>query len=332
MGQLSFKILKLVAFSGMLATMGAGCVAEPPTTALTHPGGGGDMAMQPGVKPDMTPVNPGTANPPVLDPMDTATPYATIPVHGTAQPGTEVLFVSDQGDTVHKKVDSTGRFCIDTPLVDGQENYFHATVIDTFGNQSMTVDFSVTQSGTPQQQEAPPMAQNAALGGVAKSNYLGSQTDSNVVDGNAATFIEGRVTNPDFWSINGPAPSVVVKLSAPSRINKIQAVAPADCLFAKPMEIWYSSADAPSPPNIDKTGWTKATSAQISTDMTLAFAALPTSIASYVAVVWPGGSDFGQLGNCGTIYPNFGVAELQAWTVPGAAPPAPRDPSCGGSN
>ena len=340
MRYLSSRTFSALVMTGLLAAAVSGCQAEAPTTAFANPGGNGDGGVKMPTMPDASPVDPGMAAPPVLDGIDPTTVYSTIPVHGIAPAHTSVLFESDTGTTITVDVASTGRFCVDAPLDDSTDNQFHVSTIDKWGNQSTKVDFSVTQNGQPQQQQASTESQNASLGGVAKANYLGwvgattngNSTATETIDGSFSTAFTARSMG-DISNIfsSTPDPSFVVKLANVSHINKIAAYAPSDCKFVKPMELWYTSADAPSPPNIDPTGWQKAQS-KISPDQMTATATLNAMSVSHVAVLWPGGADTGQVGNCGTIYANFGLAELQAWTVANIAPPAPRAPTCSGSN
>ncbi len=337
MRHLSSRTFSALVMTGLLAAAVSGCQAEAPTTPFANPGGTGDGGVRMPTVPDASPVDPGMVAPPVLDGIDTTTVYSTVPVHGVASPHSSVLFESDDGTTVTVDVASTGRFCVDAPLVDGEDNRFHVSTIDKWGNQSTKVDFSVTQNGQPQQQQASTESQNAALGGIAKANYLGftsildgNHTELDTIDGNLSTSYTGS-SSGEIWHIfsSTPDPSIVVKLAAESHINKITAYAPGACKFVKPMELWYTDSGAPSPPNIDPTGWSKAQS-KVSTDAMSATATLNATV-THVAVLWPGGEDNLQLGNCGTIQPVYGLAELQAWTVANVAPPAPRAPSCGGN-
>ena len=60
-------------------------------------------------------------------------------------------------------------------------------------------------------------------------------------------------------------------------------------------------------------------------DNSLATATFGNAIVTHIAATWPG---FDAGGNCGWDGQSYGIAELQAWTVPNQAPPPPAIPSC----
>ena len=313
---------------GSVALSGSVCRApEPAAFIATEDGGVGDSGRAP--SPDLLLPDDGKIDPPALDSIEHVTVYDTVPIHGVSEPNSTVLVRSSDGITVSVDVSSSGRFCLDVPLVAGTANDFDVTAVDLNGNQSTSVSVSVLQQGAPQQAATPASAENAARGGSATALRLGNSGSvpaNEAIDGSASSAIQ------DNWlrgfTAGLPQPYVIVKLAHAARVNKIRAIAPSDCPFGAPVSLFYSAADAPSPPDVDKMSWVNVAN-QRSTGGTEAVATMPSAIATHVAVqlqeqyTWTGDG-------CGWQGREIGVAELEAWTVPNQPPPPPRAPSCTG--
>jgi hypothetical protein len=306
-----------------------GCTAEAPTAG--HGGDTGPNSMQ-DLKPapaDMAKPNTGHIDPPRLDAITQLTAFTSLPVHGTADAGASVLIDGTANGSVSALVESSGRFCADVKLAVGTANTLTLRAIDEYGNQSDPVQLIIQQGGTPSAGPPPPVPTNASMGGAASSQSIGITSTSPgqyAIDGNMQTAIEGHYLNDNIWPWQPQLlAAVVVQLAQPSRIDRVRAIAATDCPFSAPLDLYYTTADAPSSPDVAAAGvWIKLTTVK-SQDLTQATADLPSTAMTHVAVMWPLGD-----WNCGNVSPYYGLAELEAWTTPNVPPPVASAPSCGG--
>ena len=305
------------------------CVAAAPTAGSPAgpPGGMPDMKRSGA---DLARPDDGRAQTPTLDPIDAVTPYASAPVHGIAEAGSTVIIKATNGSVVAAEVDGGGRFCADVMLKKDTANVFALSAIDAYGNTSDSIDLTITQRGTPTSSVPPTavVATNVSLGGapaVAHIGVISSGPAAYANDDNPQSAVEGHyLGNLNPFAAAGSG-SVVVKLAARSRLDRIHAIAPTDCPFTAPVDLYYSDASAPSPPDVQPMAWSKLTPQKSNGNLELD---APTAMvtATHVAILWP--IEAGDY-NCGWVGPTYGLAELQAWTVPNvAAPPPPAAPSC----
>ncbi len=303
-------------------SLAVGCTTSAPTPVTGLPGADGGTTTPTG-GPDMMP-DPSVVGIPVLDPVGQTTVYDTVPIHGVADPNTTVLVETMDHQTTSVDVDASGRFCIDLPLQHDKTNKFQIAALNKEGTESDIVPLSVRQEGTPAQAPTAASPVNMAQNGDAQAYRIGvtSVDPALVIDGNRSTWTEGHWFR-GFTFADG-APLVVAKLLGVSRINKIVAVAPSDCAFGAELSLYFSSVDAPSPPDVKASDWVKVPTNR-SGDTFTATANFNSAIATHVAAMWtwPATTD-----NCGWDGDSFGVAELQAWSVPNQAPPPPAIPSC----
>lgn len=306
-------------------SLGVGCTTSAPTPVTGLPGADGGTTTPTG-GPDMMP-DPSVVGIPVLDPVGQTTVYDTVPIHGVADPNTTVLVETMDHQTTSVDVDASGRFCIDLPLQHDKTNKFQIAALNKEGTESDIVPLSVRQSGTPAQAPTAPSPVNMAQGGDAQSYRIGaglfSVDPALAVDGSSGTALEGYWYDP--WRHTARDPIVVVKLASASRVNKIRGIAPTDCLFESPLQLYYSSLDAPSPPDVKISDWVAVNSVRDSAKQSVV-ANFNSAIVTHVAAVW---NDH-TTRNCGSLLTGayYGIAELQAWSVPNQAPPPPAIPSC----
>lgn len=310
-----------LSLSSVLA-LAVGCTVAPPDTLSNIPTDGG-TTQPPTQQPDMTP-DPNVVDVPVLDPVGQTSVYDTVPIHGVSDPNTTVLVETMDGQVTSVDVDQSGRFCIDLPLQSDKTNKFQIAAINSSGTESATVPLAVRQQGTPAQAPTAPQPVNMAIGGNAQSYRIGLTTvdPSLAIDGDRSTWTEGHWFR-GFTFADG-APLMVAKLQNVSRINKIVAVAPTDCAFGAELTLYFSSLDAPSPPDVKASDWVKVPTNR-SGDTFTATSSFNSAIATHIAAMWTWPA---ATGNCGWDGLSFGIAELQAWSVPNQAPPPPAIPSC----
>ena len=304
-----------------LLSLAVGCTAGPPDPLHQVAMDGG--TTQTTANPDMTP-DPNVVNVPVIDPVGQTTVYKTAPIHGVSDPNSTVLVESMDGQVSSVDVDQSGRFCIDLPLQSDKMNKFQIAAINSSGTESATVPLAIRQQGTPEQAPTAPQPVNMAPGGDAQAYRIGitAVDPALTIDGDRGTWGEGHWFR-GFTFADG-APLVVVKLANVSRINKIVAVAPSDCAFGAELSLYFSPLDAPSPPDVKPSDWVKVPTTR-SGDSFTATSKFSSTIATHIAAMWtwPAATN-----NCGWDGLSFGIAELQAWTVPNQAPPPPAIPSC----
>jgi hypothetical protein len=302
----------LIALTGAISCTVQQPMAIPPGSGMDPPTNG---------QKDLGPTDNGPPPPPVLDAIEQITAYPSVPVHGSSRPGTNVLITDASGNTITASVESSSRFCLDVMLLSDQENNIQLQAIDGNGRMSDPVFLTVQQSGTPPTQPPPPTgtSQNAALSGSAMVNHFGvisAGPATYVNDGNPSSAVEGHYASYS-WGPN-PNASVVVQLNGPTKLSRIHVIAPQDCPLSAPLNIMYSSASAPSSPDVQPMAWQTVMST-ISGDMLEATAMLNAVTATSVAVMWPGQSNW----NCGNVGPYYGLAELEAWTAVNVQQPPP---------
>jgi hypothetical protein len=306
-----------------------GCNASEPSALPDNYSQMPDMRKPPGAgdNKDLLPPDDGRVDPPRLDAPIRLTEWMSVPVNGTAEPGTSVLIEGTASGTISADVSTDGRFCANVKLRANMVNALSLRTVDGIGNLSDKVDLAIRQEGAPPAPAAAPLPQNAAIGGSgssAKLMFTRNDEDA-LIDNDRASSYGGRHQPFTSYAL------MTVRLASRSRINKIVLTAPEDCPFTAPFELYYSNEDAPSSVKVNPMGWTKVVpTSQDESQATLSLTS--ATIATHVSIVWPydGWSSAGL--NCGSWVagPYYAVSEVQAWTVPNVAPPPPSPPSCTG--
>ena len=300
-----------------------GCTAQAPNAPLVS---GRDMGPRP-ENMDLLPPDDGVVKPPVVEAPIRQTAYLSVPLQGLAEPGTSVLVDGTASGSVFVDVAGDGRFCTDVALRPDRDNPITLRAIDGAGNQSASVALSIRQTGAPATPPTSPTSQNAVIRGSASSNHLLLQhaDESALIDGDDVSYFGGH--HIPFTSYA----SMTVRLGDRSRINRVRLQAPTSCPFTAPLEVYVSNADAPSSPGVAPMMWQRVPVTNGTPERMTAELASST-VATHVAVLWPY-DPWGAGGlNCGSwaLGPYYGLAEVEAWTVPNLPPPPPQAPSCSG--
>ncbi len=325
--RLSISVLMLSAVPALSCL--SGCAVEEPTAL---PGGDArnndsqDMGRP--KSPDLLTPEDDKLEPPTFDALAKTTNYLSVPVHGLSKPGASVIIQGTANGDISADVASDGRFCADIKLAANRANVLTVFADDNHGKQSASIQITITQSGTPpQQQTSGAPSQNAAIGGSASGDRLYFERDepSAMIDNTSSTSYGGRNTWGDY-SI------ATVQLASRSKITKVKITAPADCPFTAPFKLYMSNQDAPSNPRVATMSWIEVPIAQ-SESTTIVNFTNPV-IATHFSVVWD--KPFNASGpsevNCGSwaLGPFYAIAELEAWTAQGLPPPPASAPSCSG--
>lgn len=325
-------------FASVLAGLvtATGCTVKAPTTPYGHSTGdidAGDNQQQQQNTPDMAQPAPVTA--PQLDTYSQTTVYSTVPLRGTTSPpNSAVIITAMDGTQTSADVDSVGRFCANLYLQANKANVFQLKTHDpASGRESESISIQVNQSGQPPQGQQPAQPYNASAGGAGTAYQIGTSGTAaaqQVTDGDTSTWIEASYSSG--WFSGSPQPSVIVRLTEATSIDKIVAVLPSDCPIDGKIELAYSAQSAPAQPGDGAAGWIPVSVSKSSDGMTWS-ASFNGATATYIAAWWSkdsGGCNGGYISPDGS-YSNYtyGLAELQAWTTPGGVVPPQNPPMCG---
>jgi len=304
--------MRLLASTTLIGLLGLGCGFDDASGPGTNP-----IPADAGL-PGSDTLTPQKMQPPVPDPLPPSVCTDTVPVQGTAAPGSSVIVFGGSSSVSTDANPSTGRFCLDVPLVKNSANTLQIRAQDPILGMSDPVTRSVTHSGNcnddvPNPTPDPVKSKNVALGSTGKS----SQTPD---EGNEGFLTDGDTAKPVVysggWTLSDPDIWTYIKLDKVYMLEKIvvkwrDGVQAGGSSYGKIYHVLVSSMSDPGDPDLKNGYWTEVAKIDNGDGDTDTFDLKSTKpLAQYVAV-WMKGD-----GQTSWWSETFALTEIEVWDSP----------------
>jgi hypothetical protein len=308
-------------------TAACGMVEDPPggkVPSTLQPDSGIPSTNEAGVGP--------TLQKPAVDPLPNTVCSDTVPVQGSAVPGTSV-FVMGGLSTSGIATDAhptTGRFCLDVPLKKNGSNTLEVRAQDPTLGLSEAVTVVVSHSSckgdapvVPPEEEK---SENVALGIKGKSSQTPNLGNEGfLTDGKSSTVMELHVASDWYCPVCDVAAWTSIKLEKLTEVEKIvvkwRDSSGNGTAYGKKYKVLVSSMSDPGDPSITNGYWTAVGEASegdggidsydLKSSKPLALHVAIFFLADASGSVWNGWYEY------------FAVSELEVWDAPKKTTPTP---------